>query len=322
MSNMQEWIAVFLKGTAMGAANVIPGVSGGTVAFITGIYERLINALKSFDAKAFLCIKRGDLGGFARHVDLVFLLVLGLGTGVSVFTFAKVLKWAFSHHETLVWAFFFGLIAASIPAVGRMVRHWRVSIVMLALLGAAIAVSMVFFGRAEQNSHFAYLVLCGVVAICSMIVPGLSGSFVLLLLGNYELVMVDSVNLLRTDPLEAFPILVPVGLGAVVGLVAFSRVLSWLFKNYHDLAVSLITGFIAGSLAIIWPWKQAVVETFAAADGGVKGKVAGFTNWHWPDLAAPSSWVALGFMAAGAILVLLMERWAPAAVTRQESSDL
>lgn len=308
MINLRGNFGAFLKGIAMGAANVIPGVSGGTVAFITGIYERLINALKSFDMIALRHLRRGEFRAMSRHVDLVFLLFLGAGAVFGIVSLARLLKWAFTYHETLVWAFFFGLIAASVPAVGRMIGKWGPGVVLLLVAGAAVAVSMTFLGRAEQNDAFIYLILCGVVAICSMIIPGLSGSFVLLLMGNYELVMVDSVNALGTAPGHALRILGPVIVGAVVGIAALSRLLSWLFRNYHDLAVALITGFVAGSLAIIWPWKEAVTEQFIKADGEVKEKVTGFTNWSLPEFTEPGSWLALLLMAVGALLVWYLER--------------
>jgi len=303
---------ILLKGGAMGAANVIPGVSGGTVAFLTGIYERLINALKAFDLELVRHVRQGRFQAAAAHVDLTFLLLLGAGAGLGILTLARFLKWAFLHHETLVWAFFFGLIAASVPAVGGMIRRWRLPVLVLLLGGALIAGSMTFLGRAEQNDGFVYLLLCGVVAVCSMIIPGLSGSFVLLLLGNYQLVMVDSVNALSSQPLEAFRILGPVAVGAVGGLAALSRLLSWLFRNYHDLAVALITGFVAGSLAIIWPWKDAVVERFVTADGETKEKVSGFTNWRLPDFSEPASWWAVLLMLLGGSFVWFLERSAVA----------
>ncbi|MEM0895763.1 MAG: DUF368 domain-containing protein [Verrucomicrobiota bacterium] len=301
-------IGALWKGAAMGAANVIPGVSGGTIAFITGIYERLINALKSFGVDAVKLLLKGKIGEFARLTDLRFLIVLGIGAVLSVLTLAKVLKWAFAEHDLLVWAFFFGLIAASVPAVGLMVKRWSAGSIVALLVGLALATSMAFLGRADQNEGFFYLMICGVVAVCSMIIPGLSGSFVLLLLGNYELIMLDAVNNLREDIGAALKILVPVGLGAVAGLILLSRLLSWLFKNYHDLAVSLITGFVAGSLVIIWPWKDAIVETFTKEDGEVKEKIIGFTNWRLPDVTSSGDLLAIGIAVIGFLAVWLIER--------------
>ena len=335
LSGVKEFIPTALKGFAMGAANVIPGVSGGTIAFITGIYERLINALKSFDVATVKLVLGGKFKEAAERVDLFFLVALGVGTAVSILTLAKLLSWGFENHPVLVWAFFFGLIAASIPLVGKMVKKWSPGVLGLGVLGCALAVSLAFLTPAQENSNPFYLALCGVVAICSMIIPGLSGSSVLVLMGNYKLIMLDSVNELRALNLgEALPVLAPVGIGAVVGLVVLSRLLNWLFKNFHDQAVGLITGFVLGSLVVIWPWKEEIpkrdenglilVKTEERVLAGRLGNVtqvkadmskdeelviAGYGNWHGPQLSKSSDWAAFGCMVAGALLIGLVE-WA------------
>lgn len=241
----------------MGAANVVPGVSGGTIAFITGIYERLINALKSFDVKAVKLLLGFKIQEFIKHVDFWFLAVLGAGVLASVVTLAKLLEVGFANYPVYVASLFFGLIAASIWSVGKMVKKWSTGTVVGVIVGCAIAVGLAYAPVAGENKSLIYLLLCGVAAMCSMIIPGISGSFVLLLMGNYQLIMITSVNKLRGGKLgESLPVLIPVGIGAVVGLVVLSHVLSWLFKKFHDLAVSVITGFVAGSLVIIWPWKN------------------------------------------------------------------
>lgn len=299
-----EFLFIFLKGFAMGAANVIPGVSGGTVAFITGIYERLIDALKSFDIKAIRLLLKFDIKAFADHVDLGFLMALGSGVIVSVFSLAKVLKWAFADYPVLVGAFFFGLIFASVFSVGKMVKHWRVTEGLALAIGLAIAVALAFMSQASENTNPIYLLGCGVASMCSMIIPGISGSFILLLMGNYQLIMLDAINNLRQMNLaESLPILIPVGIGAVLGLVALSHVLSWLFKRYHDTAVSLITGFVAGSLVIIWPWKS-IAESVT-----VNGKVK-VIAWQreLPDFSLGNTWAAMAILAGGIAIIVLMEK--------------
>lgn len=317
----------------MGAANVIPGVSGGTIAFITGIYERLITALKNFDGETLRMVFKGKLGPAAQRVDLLFLVALAVGSLVSIATLAQFLSWGFEEHPLLVWAFFFGLIAASIPLVGKMVSKWSPGVIALAVLGCAIAVSLVFLKPAQENTHPIYLGLCGVVAICSMIIPGLSGSFVLVLMGNYQLIMLESVSALSSlDFGKALPVLIPVGVGAVVGLVTLARVLSWLFKNYHNQAIALITGFVLGSLAIIWPWKDTlyatnadglilvkteersleprlgnIVQVKASLTGDEEPVVEGYGNWHGPSFSRSTDWAAFGFMVAGALLLGFVE---------------
>lgn len=317
----------------MGAANVIPGVSGGTIAFITGIYERLISALKNFDVATVKLLLKGRFKEALAKVDFFFLFALGVGSMVSIVSLAKVLSWGFEQHPVLVWAFFFGLIAASIPLVGKMVKSWSPRVIALGVVGCALAVSLVFLTPAQENTNPLYLALCGVVAICSMIIPGLSGSFVLVLMGNYKLIMLDSVSALSSFEFgEALPVLIPVGIGAVVGLIVLSRVLNWLFKHYHNEAVSLITGFILGSLAIIWPWKEEipkrdengliVVKTKERILEGRLGTleqvkadkkedeeviVAGYGNWSGPQLSKGSDWAAFGCMVAGALLIGFVE---------------
>lgn len=289
----------------MGAANVIPGVSGGTIAFITGIYERLIAALRRFDLETVRLASRLRIREVVERVDLVFLAVLGAGVFTSLLTFGRILKGLFHDHPTGTWAFFFGLILASIFFVGRIVRRWSAGPVAAAAAGTLVAAGIAFLRPAGENDAFLYLVLCGVVAICSMIVPGLSGSFVLILMGNYALVMLDAV------PSLDLRILVPVGIGAVVGILAFARLLDWVFRHHHDTAVALLTGFVSGSLATIWPWKVAVPLLDAAGDPVVrKGKevVAGY-DWQAPPLTDPSTWAALALVAFGIGLVFAIE-WA------------
>lgn len=296
-----NWLFIFLKGFAMGAANVIPGVSGGTVAFITGIYERLINAIKSFDIAALRMLKKKRLGDFVRHVDLGFLCVLGLGVVVSVFSLAKFLEWAYETHPVDTSGVFFGLIALSVYSVAKMVKKWGVSCVIAALVGCAIAVSLAFIDQAGENKEYWYLAICGAVAMCSMILPGISGSFVLILMGNYLLIL-NSVNDLRALKWgAALPVIIPVGIGAVVGVVLLSRFLSWLFKSFHDLTTALITGFVAGSLFVIWPWKNALLAMVAG-----KEKVIGYERFV-PDLSQQSAWLTVAWILAGAALMLVVE---------------
>lgn len=297
-----EHLLTFLKGFAMGAANVIPGVSGGTIAFITGIYERLIESLKSFDGTAVKHLLKFQYGSFAKHVDFGFLAALGAGVAASVLTLAKVLKEAYATHPVLVDAFFFGLILASIFSVGRMVKSWRFVEIVALLAGLGVAVSLAFLSPAGENSNPAYLAACGVAGMCSMIIPGISGSFILLLMGNYRLIMLNAVNDLRQlNFADSLPVLVPVGIGAVLGLVVLSHVLSWLFRRYHDTAVALITGFVAGSLVIIWPWKVAKYSLT------VPDKIESYIR-RLPDLASSATWIAIAWLVGGIAVITVTEK--------------
>ncbi len=289
----------------MGAANVIPGVSGGTVAFVTGIYERLINAIKSCDLTALQLLAKGKIREVSQRIDFWFLLCLGSGVSFSIVTFAKLLQYLFKHQPVHVYAFFFGLIVASIYFVGKKVKNWGASPVGGFLIGLAVAVGVALMTPAKENTDFFYLVLCGVVAMASMIIPGISGSFVLLLMGNYSLVMIDSVVKLSSGDLSVLRVLIPVGVGAVIGLVVLSHLLAWIFKRYHDTAVALMTGFVAGSLLIIWPWKHEETQAFVKA-GETKLKVIGY-EWFFPDFS-PVTFAALGVMLTGVALVWILER--------------
>lgn len=252
---MRQYIFAFLKGIAMGAANVIPGVSGGTIALITGVFERLINAIKSFDLKAVKLIFSGKIKEFVQHTDLYFLMALFLGVGISIISLAKLLEVLFQNYQVLVWSYFFGLILASVYYVGKTISRWTTPVILLFIAGFALAVAFTIMSPAKENNSIWFNFMAGIVAACSMILPGLSGSFVLLLMGSYRLIMIEAVS--NFD----FTILIPVGMGAVVGIIAFSHFLSWVFKKYKDQMISLLTGFILGSLAIIWPWKT-VIETY------------------------------------------------------------
>lgn len=256
---MQQTILHVLKGIAMGAANVIPGVSGGTIALITGIFERLIHAIKSINATAVRLLVTGRFKAFANHIDLGFLLAVVLGIVIAIISIARLFDHLFTHYPVYIWAYFFGLVLASVYFVGRTVQKWAYPAIITFLLGTFLALSLTFLSPASANSNFFYLMLSGVFAVCSMILPGLSGSFVLILMGNYQLVAIDAINQ------GNMAILFPVLLGGGLGLLAFSRLLSWLLQKYKDQTISLLTGFILGSLSILWPWKETV---WLVDDGG------------------------------------------------------
>ncbi len=278
----------------MGAANVIPGVSGGTIALITGIFERLINAIKSLNGKAIKLLFTGQWKAFSQHIDLQFLLAIFAGIGVSIISVAKLFDYLFTHYPTYIWSFFFGLILASVLFVGKTVSRWDTSVIISFLVGAVVALGITFLTPATENEGFFYLVLCGVAAICSMILPGLSGSFVLILMGNYKLVMIDAVNQMNLE------ILLPVAVGAGVGLLAFSHILSWVFKRFKNQTIAVLTGFIFGSLGIIWPWKTAITQTI-----GDKVKVIGY-DYFWPSLDV-SFFFAVLLMIIGFVAIWLLE---------------
>lgn len=294
---MNQYIANFLKGMGVGSANVIPGVSGGTIALITGIFERLIDALKSLNLTAIKLFFTGKFKEFAKHTDLWFLVSVGSGVVVAILTIARLFEFMFENYPIYLWSFFFGMILVSIYYVGITIEKFNWKVIVSFLIGTAIALFIAFGTPAKENSNFIYLLICGAVATCSMILPGLSGSFVLVLMGNYQLIMIDAVNDLNLK------ILLPVVLGGVVGLLAFSHLLSWIFKNYRDITIAVLTGFILGSMPIIWPWKNDVITYF-----GSEAKVTGY-EYFFPEFNMEFA-IALVIMLIGAGIIVLTEKMA------------
>lgn len=303
---MKEVISLFFKGLAMGAANVIPGVSGGTIALITGIFERLINAIKSLNLNALKLILGGRFREFAIAVDFWFLVTVFLGVGAAIFSLARVFEYLFLHYPVYIWSFFFGLILASVWFVGATIEKWRIPVITSFIAGAAIALAITFLRPAAENRDFFYLIVSGVVAVCSMILPGLSGSFVLILMGNYQLVAIEAINNLD------FTILMPVLLGMVVGLIAFSHLLSWLLKSFKNETLGLLTGFILGSLGVIWPWKNTIYMTDTAGEIIFKSgkKLVERYEIMLPERFGTSELIAVGLMITGVITIWLLEKYA------------
>lgn len=272
-----DFLLVTLKGFTMGAANVIPGVSGGTIALITGIYEVLINSLKSFDKKAFDLLIKRNFSSLFNHVNGKFLFFLLLGIAVSVFSIAKFFEYLLSEHPTQIWAFFFGLVLASVYYVGKTVEQWNTKNISFLILGTLIALFISFTNPApSSNGNYLFVFFCGIIGISGMLLPGLSGSYILMLLGNYKLLMVDSINAISTSikmtitgdftflnnpnhttGLIHFCLFL---FGSIFGIISFSRLIAWVLKKYKNITIALLTGFIFGSLAIIWPWKNAILH--------------------------------------------------------------
>ena len=287
----------------MGIANVIPGVSGGTIALITGIFERLINAIKSFDLKAAKLLFSFKFKLFIDYTDFKFLISILLGILIAVVSLAKLFDFLFTNYPVYIWAYFFGLVLASVYFVGKTVEKWTWAVIITFIIGTAIAVVVSVINPAAENENFFFLMICGVAAICSMILPGLSGSFVLLIMGNYTLVMIDAIN----D--KNLQILLPVIIGAVIGIIAFSHLLSWVFKKYRNETISLLSGFILGSLSILWPWKNKI---FLLNDLGQNI----FKKGHpivlkyeptFPDSLNSEFWVALFFILLGILSIWTIE---------------
>ena len=296
---MKKYVILILKGFSMGAANVIPGVSGGTIALITGIYEELIDSLKSFNIQALKLLFRGEFKTFFSHINFKFLFSVFFGTALSIVSLAKVLEYFFKQNEQMVWSFFFGLIIASIYYVAKMINSWNISSIVFLLVGITFATSLAFLKPLSENSSSYYLFICGIVSVASMILPGLSGSYVLILMGNYHLIMLHSVS----DPFSNLNILFPVILGSIIGFLTLSHSISYVLKKHYDSTISLLTGFIVGSLLIIWPWKVPL-ETILGRNGDLK--VISY-NWILPDFVAIENIYCFILILAGIAVVFLIE---------------
>ena len=242
----------------MGIAEVIPGVSGGTIALITGIYEKLINTIKSFDLELLRNLIRFRFSAVWEHINGPFLtaLVAGMLAGIVVGVFG--VTHLMEHYPEELWGFFFGLILASALYVGRSVPKWGGRLLFIAILGALIAFLITQLVPAQGSGHLAYVFLSGAVAVCALILPGISGSFILLLLGMYTVVIPALKELLSAFDTSQLLLLAVFGLGCVTGLATISRVLSWMFRRYHDATLALLTGFMIGSLSKIWPWRNPI----------------------------------------------------------------
>lgn len=249
-------ISTMLKGGAMGIAEVIPGVSGGTIAFISGIYERLLNAIKSFDIEFFNLLLKGKFATLIKKIDFWFLLSLFFGMAVGIIIGVFLIDYLIRNHPEPLWGFFFGLILASAIFVGRQVAHWSIPRFLQLTVGFALAFGITMISPAEGNPALWYVFLSGTIAICALILPGISGSFILLLMGMYTIIIPALKQWLQYRTMEHFYTIAVFGMGCLVGVTGFSRVMSWLFKNYKASTFVVLTGFLLGSLNKIWPWRN------------------------------------------------------------------
>jgi putative membrane protein len=295
-------VGVFLRGVMMGAADIVPGVSGGTIAFITGIYDTLLDSIRAFDLALLARLWRLDMKGAWQHVNGDFLLALLLGIGTSLFSLARLFSWILDHHPVPLWAFFFGLILASAVVLLRQIGGWTAPRLLCLLLGAGAAGLIAYSPVANLDFGLAGVFLSGFLAICAMILPGISGSFILVLLGMYGTVL-DAVKSLDLAFLLVFI------LGAGTGLLCFSRLLHWLLERFHRATMALLTGFLFGSLAIVWPWKR-VLDWVQDSHGGLKPaqqvpvSPAEFFALTGQD---PAIWLCIALMALGFAAVWLID---------------
>ena len=258
---LSDYLIISLKGLAMGAADAVPGVSGGTIAFISGIYEELINTISNVNISLFKTLFKSGIKPFWKQLNGNFILALLSGMIISFVSFMKLAKYLLEHHPILIWSFFFGLIVASIYFVGKQITKWNIATIITLIIGAVIAFYISKIPSLSANENPWFLFIAGAIAICAMILPGISGSFILIILGAYK-TLSDAINDIDLKKIIIF------ALGAIVGLLSFSHVLKWLFKHYHNITLALLTGFIFGSLNKVWPWKETL--TWHTNSKGIK----------------------------------------------------
>lgn len=294
----KQLVGVYIKGMAMGAADIVPGVSGGTIALIAGIYERLINALGSIGPSLWRVFRQeGGVKGLLavwRQVDATFLLCLLLGIATSFATLAGIIKHLLDNQPLLIWSFFFGLVIATVVLLLSEIKHWNAARVALFITGIVTAVTISSLPILTTAPSLPYLFFAGAIAICAMILPGVSGSFILLLLGAYNAVL-EAVNTMNLS------VIFTVMAGMATGLLLFTRALKWLLSHYYQGTLALLTGFIAGSLVKVWPWK---VDALGTLNSEAIHNVA---PWQYPTGA---QWlVTLSLMLLGAVLVSALLWW-------------
>ena len=311
----REYITLFFKGMAMGGADVVPGVSGGTIAFITGIYETLLESIASVNAEALQLLIKGRVKDFWQHINGNFLVTLFAGIFVSILTLAQLLGYLLVSYPIQLWSFFFGLIIIAAYLVAKEIGTRSAGVFVAAAVGIAIAYYITLATPAETPTSLWFVFLSGAVAICAMILPGISGSFILLILGKYEFIL-EAVNERNLAVIAVF------GLGCVVGILTFARIISWLLDRYHDVAVALLAGFMIGSLGKIWPWKEVVLTRMNSDGEAVPFVTRNVLPAQFEQLTGQDALLgqAILFMFVGFLLVLGIERFASYQQKKSERS--
>lgn len=291
---LKEYLLLVLKGIGMGAADVVPGVSGGTIAFIAGIYEELINSIKSINGASLKLLLTGKIPAFWKAVNANFLIALVSGIAISIFSLAKLITFLLETQPILVWSFFFGLVLASVWFVSKDIKAWNWKAILSYAVGIIVAYYVTVATPAETPGGLWFVFICGAIAICAMILPGISGSFILVLMGKYFYIMeaVKTFNI---------PVMLTFICGAAIGITGFSRVLSYALRKFHDITIALLAGFMLGSLNKVWPWKK-VTEAIMESEEVMKplAEVNIFPNEF--------IWQGFGLMIAGFLLVYILEK--------------
>jgi putative membrane protein len=316
-------VFLVLKGLAMGAANKVPGVSGGVVAFVAGFYEEFIYSLQKINFKAFKLLLNGRFKSLYRYVNGRFLGLLVIGMVISYFSISQLLDYLIDHYELYVWASFFGMIIGSIYYISKDFKNWSRRSITFMLMGAIVGIAISFLEPARENDNLWFVFICGIIGVSGMTLPGLSGSFILILLGNYVLLLVESVNALFNTFKDIFmmdfsfiddsqrvrllQVLVVFSLGSLAGLVSLSHLLGFVLKRYKKETYSVIIGFIAGSLGVVWPWKERIYKLNANGDFRIDihgNRVLDNYDRYFPTFASLETWLAIFFIVIGIFIVL------------------
>ena len=322
---LKDKIFLVVKGLGMGAANKVPGVSGGVVAFVAGFYEEFIYSLQRVNRTAFKLLFNGRFKSFYRYINGRFLSLLFLGMIISYFSVSKLLDYFLIHYELYVWSTFFGMIVGSIYYINKDFNDWNYKSITSLILGIVLGVSISFLDPATENDNLFFVFFCGIISVSGMTLPGFSGSFILILLGNYVLLLVDSVNALYDTFAEVFTgdfsfveneirirllkVLGMFTLGSVAGLVTFSHVLNYVLHHYKSITIASIIGFIIGSLGVVWPWKHTIYKL--AEDGSYvldsRGEqIISHYERYLPEMNS-ETYIAIGYVLLGIMIVLALE---------------
>ena len=316
---------LFIKGLAMGAANKVPGVSGGIVAFVTGFYEELIYSLQKINGKAFKLLFNGRFKSFYKYTNAQFLILIFSGSIFSYFSVSLILDYLIRNYELYVWSSFFGMIIGSIYYIGKQFNDWRIKNIIGIIVGILLGIGISFLNPAKENDNLWFVFFCGIIGVSGMTLPGLSGSFILILMGNYVLLLVDSVNMLYKTIMDVFSgnfdflqdqirirylkIVASFGSGSAFGLVFTSQILAYVLKRWHQLVTAIIIGFISGSLGIVWPWKRAIykLENGKYLVDSAGQKILKNYERYLPDISDTQTWVATIFILIGISILLLID---------------
>ena len=323
--NFTDKLILFFKGIIMGAANKVPGVSGGTVSFVLGFYEELIYSFQKFNLKAFKLILNGRFKSFLKYTNFQFICIIILGSVFSYFSVSLILDFFLKNFELYVWSWFFGMIIGSLYYIAKDFGEWSFKKIIFVIIGVLIGLGISFLTPAKENDNLWFVFICGIIGVSGMTLPGLSGSFILILLGNYVLLLVDSVNVLSgvikdilsfnfdffKDPLKIYYLKI-IGVftaGSAFGLVSLSHVLGYVLKRWHQLVTAIIIGFIAGSLGIVWPWKEKIfkIENQKLILDQQGNQVIENYQRYFPEINDLTTWFAIFYIFLGISLILVID---------------